>query len=716
MLPAVPRPESRLDQRSRRLVGQNGAVTGDVDSSVNDPAGNGPIDDPYLWLEEVLDEQALDWVRERNARTKEEFATPERFQALQSSLRAMLDTDDRIPAPGRRGQYLYNFWRDAEHVRGIWRRTSMAEYRKSEPNWDVIIDVDALAEAEGENWVWGGATVFRPSQERALVSLSRGGADASVVREFDMTARTFLAPDAPDHGFYLPEAKSSIGWIDIDTVYVGTDFGPGSLTESGYPRIAKRWQRGTTLDAAETVFEGDPADISVGAGYDRTPGYERHYVSRSTDFFNHESALLHPDGHLQPIETPSDASESWYKNWLLVRTKSSWQVGEDTYPSGTLLATNFDEFLSGERRFEVLFAPDAHTSLYQYGWTEHHLILVTLSDVQTKLAVLTPGADGWARSELSEAPPMATTTVANLDPLESGDDYMMTTSGFTFPTTLLAGTLGAELELLKQEPSHFDADGLIVEQFFATSLDGTQVPYFVVRKPGASGPTLLGGYGGFEVSRTPGYNAGNGIGWLSSGGISVTANIRGGGEYGPQWHTQAQKAGRHKVGEDFAAVAQDLVTRGITTPAQLGAVGGSNGGLLMGIMLTKYPELFGALVCQVPLLDMSRYHKLLAGASWVAEYGDPDNPDEWAFIKEYSPYQNVSKSAAYPPILLTTSTRDDRVHPGHARKMAARLEEYGHNVWYYENIEGGHGGASDNAQAAFQGALIYEFLWTQLDR
>ena len=668
-------------------------------------------EDPYLWLEEVTDEGALDWVRERNSRTKAQFASGDDFHDLESRLRAMLDTDDRIPMPARRGAFFYNFWRDADHPRGIWRRTSLAEYRTDSPAWDVLIDVDALAKAEDENWVWDGASVLRPSQERALISLSRGGADAGVVREFDMATRTFVTKDA----FVLAEAKSNISWIDIDTVYVGTDFGEGSMTDSGYTRIAKQWRRGTALEAAETVYEGIAEDISVSAGYDRTPGYERHYVSRSTDFFNHET-YLRTDSGLQLIETPTDASQSWYKNWLLVRTRSPWTIGETTYPTGALLATDFTGFLTGSREFTVLFEPDAHTSLHQYGWTENHLLLVTLSDVQSKLFVLTPGAGEWSRTELSDAPAMASTAVAGTDPLESGDDYLLTTSGYTTPTTLLAGTIGEPATVLKQEPNHFDAAGISTEQFFAESLDGTMVPYFVVRKAGASGPTLLGGYGGFEISRTPGYNGGNGIGWLSRGGISVTANIRGGGEYGPEWHTQAQKSGRHKVYEDFAAVAKDLVARGITTPQQLGAVGGSNGGLLMGVMLTEYPELFGALVCQVPLLDMQRYHLLLAGASWVAEYGDPDDPTEWAFLKEHSPYQNVSETADYPPILLTTSTRDDRVHPGHARKMAARLEEFGHDVWYYENIEGGHGGAADNAQLAFASALLYEFLWAHLSR
>jgi prolyl oligopeptidase len=673
------------------------------------------VTDPYLWLEEVTGERPLDWARAHNAVVHSRFADSDRFRELERRILDMLDTDTKIAYPSRRGPWLYNFWRDAEHPRGLWRRTTFAEYAEDSPDWDVLIDLDALAAAEDENWVWGGAAVLRPEQSRALISLSRGGADAKVVREFDLARRVFLDP--ADGGFFLPEAKSEIRWIDIDSVYVGTDFGPGSLTDSGYPRIAKRWRRGTALDEATTVFEGETEDVAVSAGYDRTPGYERHYVGRATDFFNEEVYLLEDDGTLRHLDIPTDASESWYKDWLLVRLKSPWEIGGASYPAGALLATDFEKFLGGERDFEVIFTPDAHTSLHGYGWTENHLLLVTLEDVQTKLYVLTPGTDGWRRDPLTDTPPMATTSVLNLDPLEGGDEFMLSTSGFTTPATLLASTVGGRTERLKQEPGFFDAAGVETEQFFATSDDGTPVPYFVIRhrdRKDRPGPTVMSGYGGFEVSRTPGYSGASGMGWLERGGTWVMTNIRGGGEYGPQWHTSVQKANRHKVYEDFSSIAKDLVGRGITTADQLGAVGGSNGGLLMGVMLTRYPELFGAIVCQVPLLDMKRYHLLLAGASWMAEYGDPDKPEEWEYIGKYSPYQNVRADRAYPPILLTTSTRDDRVHPGHARKMAALLEEQGHEFWYHENIEGGHGGAADNKQSAFQAALIYEFFTQML--
>ncbi|WP_345494514.1 prolyl oligopeptidase family serine peptidase [Nocardia callitridis] len=673
------------------------------------------VNDPYLWLEEVTSDRALAWAREHNEVVIDRFASSDRFSVLEHRILDMLDTDTKIAYPGRRGPWLYNFWRDAAHPRGLWRRTTFTEYAGQNPEWDVLLDLDELAAAEAENWVWGGAGVLRPTQSRALISLSRGGADAKVVREFDLTTRTFLEP--ADGGFSLPEAKSQISWIDIDTVYVGTDFGPGSLTDSGYARIAKRWRRGTPLEEAVTVFEGAASDISVSAAYDRTPGYERHFVGRATDFYNEEAYLIGEDGQLRLLDLPTDAGVSWYKDHLLVRLKSPWQVGDHHYRSGTLLAGNFPEFLSGTVAFEEIFTPSADTALHGYGWTENHLLLITLENVQTRLYVLTPGADGWQTEPLADTPPMATTGAMNLDPLEGGDEFMLTTSGFTTPTTLLSTSVGGSTEVLRQEPDFFDTEGIETEQYFATSEDGTRIPYFVIRhrdRKAIPGPTVMSGYGGFEISRTPAYSGASGMGWLERGGTWVMTNIRGGGEYGPHWHTSVQKANRYKVYEDFAAIATDLVTRGITTPEQLGAVGGSNGGLLMGVMLTRYPQLFGAIVCQVPLLDMRRYHLLLAGASWVAEYGDPDKPQEWEYLGKYSPYQNTRTDLTYPPILLTTSTRDDRVHPGHARKMAALLESQGREFWYHENIEGGHGGAADNKQSAFQATLIYEFFTQML--
>ncbi|OBB92473.1 prolyl oligopeptidase family protein [Mycobacterium sp. 852002-40037_SCH5390672] len=666
--------------------------------------------DPYLWLEDVTGDEALDWVRARNEPTLARFRD-ESFERMRAEALEVLDTDARIPYVVRRGEYLYNFWRDAANPRGLWRRTTLDSYRTDSPDWDVLIDVDELGRTDGEKWVWAGAGVIYPEYTRALVSLSRGGSDASVVREFDMLTREFV-----DDGFGLPEAKSQISWADPDTVLVGTDFGADSLTDSGYPRVVKRWRRGTPLADAETVFEGARSDVNVVASTSRIPGFERTLIGRALDFWNEEVYELR-GSELIRIDAPTDASVSLHREWLLIELRSDWSLGNATYTAGSLLAANYEQFLAGTAQLQVVFEPDEHTALNHYAWTKDRLLIVSLADVASRVEIVAPGS--WQREPVAGIPAATNTVVVSAD--DTGDEFFLDSSGFDSPSRLLRGTGDGQLEQVKSAPGFFDDENISVTQNFATSQDGTSIPYFVVRPGGPQasdgpGPTLLYGYGGFESSNTPGYSGVLGRLWLARGGTYVLANIRGGGEYGPGWHTQAMRAGRHKVAEDFAAVATDLVDRGITTVEQLGAQGGSNGGLLMGIMLTKYPERFGALVCSVPLLDMKRYHLLLAGASWVAEYGDPDNPDDWEFISEYSPYQNISATRHYPPVLMTTSTRDDRVHPGHARKMTAALEAAGHQVFYYENIEGGHAGAADNEQVAFKSALTYSFLWQMLAR
>jgi prolyl oligopeptidase len=663
-------------------------------------------DDPHLWLEDITGDEALDWVRAHNAPTVAEFGGDE-FEAMRAAALEVLDTDARIPYVRRRGEHLYNFWRDAANPRGLWRRTTLDSYRSDAPDWDVLIDVDQLADRDDENWVWAGADIIEPEHTRALIALSRGGSDAAIVREFDMATRDFVTD-----GFELPEAKTHIGWADPDTVLVGTDFGPGSLTESGYPRVVKRWRRGQPLTQADTVFTGSRSDVVVAAGVDRTPGFERTLLRRAIDFFNDEVYEL-CDRELIRVDAPTDATVSVHRQWLLIELRTDWLTGAGSYSAGSLLAADYDEFLAGTATLSIVFEPDEHTSLHHYAWTRDRLVVVTLSDVASRVETVTPGT--WQRQPVDDVPANANTVIVAADDTGCTDnEIFLNSSGFDTPSRLLHGAAGGPLKEMKSAPEFFDADGISVTQHFVASRDGTRIPYFVVRPREAAGPTLLGGYGGFEVARTPGYDGVLGRLWLERGGTYVLANIRGGGEYGPSWHTQAMREGRHLVAEDFAAVATDLVKRGITTVSRLGAQGGSNGGLLMGIMLTQYPQLFGALVCQVPLLDMRRFHLLLAGASWVAEYGDPDTHTDWEFISEYSPYHHISADARYPPVLITTSTRDDRVHPGHARKMTAALEAAGHRIAYYENIEGGHAGAADNKQIAFQAALSFSFLWQTL--
>ncbi len=677
-------------------------------------------DDRFRWLENLADADATRWVRDQNAATIAELTSGEAFAERCAQFRQVLDSAERIPHITWRGEHVYNLWQDADHPRGLWRRTTLEQYRRAEPGWQVLLDLDALAEAEGENWTWQRATVLRPGYQRCLISLARGGADASVVREFDLSERAFVTD-----GFTLPEAKSDVGWIDVDHIYVGTDFGPGSLTSSGYPRIIKRWRRGSPLADAVVVYEGHEDDVAVYAMHDPTPGFVRDFVSRRLDFFRSEEYLRLDSGELIRIDVPADAVTDVHREWLLIRLRSAWTVGTVTYSDGALLVTRFDEFVAGKRELTVVFEPDPRTALCDHAWTRGSLILATLSDVRSRLEVLTPDEAGWRRAPLFGSGEQGQDGlphfgIAATNP-EHSDEYLLSRTGFLQPTALCYGTAGGDVETIKQEPSFFDVTGMSVRQYFATSTDGTRVPYFVVAPPSgasglAAGPTLLTGYGGFEISWTPSYSGITGRGWLARGGTYVVANIRGGGEYGPRWHRAALREKRLRAYEDFAAVATDLVARGITTADRLGIQGGSNGGLLMGVMLTRYPALFGAVVGQVPLLDMRRYHRLLAGASWMAEYGDPDQEADWAYLREYSPYHNIDAERAYPPVLFITSTRDDRVHPAHARKMVARLREHGHDVSYFENVEGGHGAAADNEQLAFKSALMLEFLWRRLSK
>ena len=678
---------------------------------------DGEVQDPHLWLEEVQGEAALAWVRERNAQSRQALEEHPYFFVMRSRIRAVLDSRDRIPSVARRGAWLYNFWQDADNPRGLWRRTSLDEYRKTEPRWDTLLDLDALGRAEGENWVWGGAVVLRPRDERCLVKLSRGGADAVVVRELDLTTRRFVAD-----GFALAEAKSDIDWLDDNTVLVGTDFGPGSLTDSGYPRIVKRWRRGEPLAHATLVFEGEPHDVSAWFHIDRTPGFERTLVGRSLDFYNSRAWRWLGAG-VVAIDKPDDARLSFWRDHVLIELRSDWTVGEITHPRGSLLVADAAGYEAGVRELTRLFEPTPTRSLAGYTSTHSHVVLDILDNVASVLEQWHLEQGRWQRRDI-RAPFPGTIGVAALhDPMLAHDtlaeSYWISYSDFLTPDSLVLAATGSDAqETIKARPRFFDPAGMRVEQQFATSKDGTRVPYFVVWPAGAkadgSNPTLLYGYGGFEVSQQPWYSGTFGAAWYERGGVLVVANIRGGGEFGPAWHQAAVQQQKQRSYDDFIAVAEDLIARDITRSRHLGMQGGSNGGLLVGAVMLQRPELFNAVVCSVPLLDMRRYHKLLAGASWMAEYGDPDDPEQWAWIARYSPYQNVRREQKLPRVLFTTSTRDDRVHPGHARKMAARMLEQGHDLLYYENIEGGHGGAADNAQRADMLALEFSFLWQQL--
>ncbi|MFO7655223.1 MAG: prolyl oligopeptidase family serine peptidase [Candidatus Krumholzibacteriia bacterium] len=666
-------------------------------------------DDPYLWLEEVEGEKALKWVKERSARDTAEIEAVPGFEAIHSELLEIYNSRDRIPGVSIQGAWLYNFWQDEDHVRGIWRRTFLDQYVEDEPVWETVLDLDALAEAEGENWVWKGANLLEPDYRRGLVSLSRGGSDASVVREFDTVAKTFV-----EDGFFVPAAKSRVSWKDEDTVWIGTDFGEGSLTTSGYPRLVKEWRRGTPLAEARTVFEGSLDDVSVGAYTMFTPEGRYDIVYRAPAFFRGFAYLI-LDDRLVKLDIPEDAQlRGIVMDQMLVSLRSEWSVDGTTYPQDALLAIDLDRFLAGARDFAVLFEPQERVALDQVRNGSDFVLMSVLDNVRSRLYRLTPSGDGWSHEEIA-LPGIGTAGIGSIS--EADGTYFLTYTDLLTPSSLYLVQPGQEPRKVKTTPEFFDTEGMSVAQHEATSKDGTRIPYFVLMPAGfaadGSNPTLLYGYGGFEVSMEPRYQAAAGKAWVERGGVYVLANIRGGGEFGPRWHQAALRENRQKAFDDFIAVAEDLIARGVTSPEHLGIAGGSNGGLLVGAAFVQRPELFNAVVCQVPLLDMKRYNKLLAGASWMAEYGNPDT-DDWEFMKAWSPYQNLDRSHDYPQVFFTTSTRDDRVHPGHARKMVAKMTGMKKPVYYYENTEGGHGGAANNNQRAYMWALSYAYLWKML--
>ena len=671
-----------------------------------------PGDDPYAWLEEVEGEAALEWVRERNAETIAWAEAAPGWATLRAALLDALESDDRIPPVSGHGGRLYGHWQDRDHVRGLWRRTTLESYGAPQTDWEPLIDLDALAAAEGEPWVWAGATGLPPAYDRWLVALSRGGADATVVREWDLPSRSFVTD-----GFVLPEAKQDVSWIDRQTIWVGTDAGPGSCTVSGYPRTVRRWSRGTPLADAPVVIEGETDDVLVAVDRDHTPGFLRDIAVRVIDFYRSERWLLGADGTRTRIDVPDSAEVRFVRAHLLVELREPWTTGGRTWPAGALLAIGLEPFLRGERSFVPLYEPTPSSSLAAIVPTRTRIVLDILEDVRHRLEVWVAGPDGWRRTPFPGGESLASVVVRAVDPDES-DDCFLTVTDWVTPSSLFLVRPGAEPVLIRRLSDSFDASGLELVQRFATSADGTRIPYFLVRPrdlvPDGRTPTLLYGYGGFEVALTPAYNPAVGRAWLAAGGAYAVANLRGGGEYGPIWHSSAVKAGRRHVHEDLAAVADDLVATGVTSPDRLGAMGRSNGGLLVGNAITLLPDRFGAAVCEVPLLDMRRYHRLLAGASWMAEYGDPDDPDEWAFIRTWSPYHNIPVGTPCPPTIILTSTRDDRVHPGHARKMAARMRELGHEVRYFEQLEGGHPGAADNRALATTRALAWWFLRERL--
>jgi prolyl oligopeptidase len=665
--------------------------------------------DPFQWLEEVQGQKAMAWVKQQNqATTKELEAVPE-FKPINKRTLEILDSKEKIPYPETLGPAVYNFWRDDQHERGIWRRTPLASYRTATPEWETALDVDALAKAENAPWVFHGASCLAPEYRRCMITLSRGGSDAAVVREFDTATKQFVAG-----GFSLPEAKSSVAWKDESTLWVGTDFGPGSLTESGYPRIVKLWTRGTPLDQARTVFEGKTTDVASAGSTSILADGHYDIVTRVPAFFRGEHFML-LGGRLVKLDIPEDASlQGFFRDRMLFSLRSDWNVGGTAYRQGALLAIRVDEMLAGKRQFDVLFEPTDRSSLAGVARTSDHLWVQTLDNVRTRLTAFSIEGGAWSHEEVA-LPGLGSAQI--VDASDTADVLFFTYQDFLTPSSLFL-VAGTTPEKVKTAPTFFDATGMRVEQHEATSKDGTKIPYFVVAPKGfkadGNAPALLYGYGGFEVSETPSYSGTIGSAWLARGGVFVLANIRGGGEFGPRWHQAAVKENHIRNFEDFIAVAEDLVARKVASPRHLGIMGGSQGGLLVSATFVLRPDLFNAVVAQVPLADMRRFNHLLAGNSWMAEYGDPDVPEQWAYIKTWSPFQNLRKDAKYPKPFYWTNTRDDRVHPAHARKMVAKLEALGHPVYYFENTEGGHGAGAVNKQTAYVTALQYAYLWKML--
>jgi prolyl oligopeptidase len=667
--------------------------------------------DPYLWLEDVHGARALAWVKQQNAKATAILKADPRYRRDYDAILKVLDATDRIPYGELDHEEVFNFWQDAQHPKGIWRRTSAAEYSKPAPAWDVLLDLDALAAAEKENWVWQGAQCA-PSRERCLLQLSRGGGDAAVVREFDPRSRSFVK-----EGFELAEAKSSITYLSEDVVLCGTDFGPGAMTASGYPRIVKLWRRGEPLARARTVYEGKHEDVGTQGVVFHSPAGALALVQRDVSFFSAEYYLVSPSGETQQLPLPlgADLKGAQGRNLIFTLREDWTPAGGGAIPRGSLIAYRIaPSGAADSAAVAVLYTPDAHSAIDEVGAGRDAVYAAINHDVTGSVHVFRSGAGGsWSQTTLA-LPPGGATHIVSVNAW--GPAALLRFESYTVPTTVFAVDGAGSPEPIKSLPARFDAAGLATEQYFASSKDGTRVPYFVTRSRGAAAPapTVLYGYGGFEISQTPAYSANFGMLWLTRGGVFVVANIRGGGEYGPAWHQAALLQNRQKAYDDFQAVAEDLIRRGITRPSQLGIMGGSNGGLLVSANMVQRPELFGAVVCQVPLIDMIRYTHIGAGASWAAEYGDPERAADREWILRYSPYQNVKPGTRYPPVLFVTATSDDRVTPAHARKMAARMAEQGHEVLFYENTDGGHAAAADHKQAAEMWALSFVYLAQRL--
>jgi prolyl oligopeptidase len=667
-----------------------------------------PDDDPYLWLEDIDGQRALAFVEQQSALTLQKFGDAA-FARDRDTLAALYDRPDNIPYVGRHGDWLYNLWKDKNNPRGQWRRTTLAEFRGPNPQWDVLLDLDRLAAEENQDWLWAGAQTLSGTSPHAIVSLSRGGSDAATLREFDLDARSFVTG-----GFVAPEAKSYCAWLDADILFLSSALGEGMATTSGYARAVRLWRRATDVEQAPVIFETAPDNMGAFAGVDRTADVPRVWFAERLDFFNSNMWLGDSTGARTKLDLPTDAWIEAHQDWLAVKLRTPWSAGNQSYAADTVLGISLSAFLAGDRHFSIVFEPGPRRALQGWFWSAGKLVLSILDELRPVFEVCTPSATGWSRNRLTGLPEIGVVDVWRLDTEEdesNGDLLANIQDQLTPPSLMLIEGIQAPA-LLKRAPQNFSAEGLVVTQHEAISIDGERIPYVQTGPATETGdaPVHMSAYGGFGHSVRPYYNSALGKLWLERGGTAVQANIRGGGEFGTSWHDAGRYAGKRLAHDDFAAVAADLVRRGVTRANRIAAEGGSNGGILISNMLTRHPERFGALFCTIPLIDMRRYSKLLAGASWIAEYGDPDKPEEWAWLQTYSAYHMAKPGQKYPPILIATTRRDDRVHPGHARKMTAKLQAMGYEAYFYEPAAGGHGYGKDNKERATFIVLGLSFL------
>lgn len=672
------------------------------------PTVAAPDDDPHLWLEEVEGERAVDFAEQQNRRTLQTFGGAQ-FTRDRDLLADIYDRPDNIPYVTRHGGFLYNLWKDTKNPRGLWRRTTIAEFRKRNPQWDVVLDVDKLAAEENQDWLLSWTQPLAGKHPRTIVGLSRGGSDAVTLRELDLDKKAFVTG-----GFMLTEAKSGVAWLDADTLLLSSAYGEGMATTSGYARTVRRWRRGEAVDRAPAIFEVPADRMAAYVDIDDTGSAPRVWFIDRIDFFSQNIWLGDETGAKSKLDLPTDASMEAYRDWLAVKLRTAWTTGGRTFAPDAVLGISLAAFLAGDRNFTIVFEPGPRRALQGFFWTAGKLVLSILDELRPAFEIRTPSANRWIRDALPGIPAIGVVDVWRLDRdvSESNGDLLANIQDPLTPPSLMLIEGVSNPALLKQAPRTFSADGPVVTRHEAISVDGERIPYVQTGPAAKTGdaPVHMSAYGGFGLAVKPNYNSALGKLWLERGGTIVQANIRGGGEFGTRWHDAGRYAGKRLAHDDFAAIAADLLRRGVTRPDRIAAEGGSNGGILITNMLVRYPERFGALFCTIPLIDMRRYTKLLAGASWIAEYGDPDKPAEWEWLQTYSAYHTAKPGQTYPSILIATTRRDDRVHPGHARKMTAKLQAMGYDAWLYEPAAGGHGYGKDNKERAAFTVLGYTFL------